>query len=276
MSKKQRDIKIKPNTSDMKKEVDSATTEVEKDPIKLDVEVETTVGFTKFEKFKKGVERKPLELNAEVDLVQPKQQVEAYKHNVESNIVTINHNANTQQANSVMNAYKTNAQQTTYSTHIVTVQTRQAKQKKKDGGLIHPNIPMMKFADGGSPLENGLGHSRKSGKLSGYGGGDKVKALLEAGEFIIKKEAVQKLGLDRLHMLNQGQLPRFKDGGHVTPMQKFNTGGLVKTELNSSGTKGTVNLNLTVGNKTFPMISDEQVAESLASYLQGSEFWKKF
>ena len=142
----------------------------------------------------------------------------------------------------------------------------------QEGGIIFPNTPMMKFADGGSPLENGLGHSRKSGKLSGYGGGDKVKALLEAGEFIIKKEAVQKLGLDRLHMLNQGQLPRFKDGGHVTPMQKFNTGGLVKTELNSSGTKGTVNLNLTVGNKTFPMISDEQVAESLASYLQGSEF----
>jgi TP901 family phage tail tape measure protein len=129
---------------------------------------------------------------------------------------------------------------------------------KQLGGLIEP-IP--KFQDGG--------HARKTGALSGYGGGDKIKALLEAGEFIIRKEAVRALGLSRLHQINQGQLPKFQTGGFVSPnIPKFSTGGSVK----SSSPDKTVNVNLNMGGQSFPVIADEEIANALASYLERSSF----
>lgn len=39
-------------------------------------------------------------------------------------------------------------------------------------------------------------------KLPGYGGGDKIRALLEAGEFVIRKEAVKKYGAGLFEALN--------------------------------------------------------------------------
>ena len=45
----------------------------------------------------------------------------------------------------------------------------------------------------------------RGGRLSGYGGGDRIHALLEAGEFVMRKEAVRKYGsalMSRLNSLN--------------------------------------------------------------------------
>ncbi len=58
----------------------------------------------------------------------------------------------------------------------------------------------------------------RTGKLAGYGGGDRIRALLEPGEWIIRKEAVQKYGHDFMARLNAGLLhfiPGFKTGGPV-------------------------------------------------------------
>jgi len=68
-----------------------------------------------------------------------------------------------------------------------------AQTANRNGGLI--------------PAFAGGGFAPKSGKLPGFGGGDKIRALLEAGEFIVRKEAVQKLGVPVLEAINQGQLP---------------------------------------------------------------------
>ncbi len=130
------------------------------------------------------------------------------------------------------------------------------QQTAQNGGLILP-----RFADGGH-LDSGLGHSRKTGSLSGYGGGDKIKALLEAGEFIIKKESVRKLGLDRLNMINQGKLPRYQDGGGVS-IPRYATGGGVSSSNVSSRT---VELNLNMGGQSFKMMTDEDVASALERY----------
>ncbi|SDO04366.1 phage tail tape measure protein, TP901 family, core region [Desulfonauticus submarinus] len=46
------------------------------------------------------------------------------------------------------------------------------------------------------------GWSRIIGKLSGFGGGDRIKALLEAGEFVVRKEAVRKYGVGLLSAIN--------------------------------------------------------------------------
>lgn len=55
------------------------------------------------------------------------------------------------------------------------------------------------------------------GRLAGYGGGDRIPALLEAGEFIIRKEAVRRFGAHVFDALNSLQLPRFATGGQVGP-----------------------------------------------------------
>ncbi|MFZ2452579.1 MAG: tape measure protein [Methylovulum miyakonense] len=76
----------------------------------------------------------------------------------------------------------------------------------QDGGYIQA------FADGGFP--------RVTGQLPGYGGGDRVRALLEDGEFVLRKEAVAANGTRVIQALNDGALrlapiPRFMSGGAV-------------------------------------------------------------
>lgn len=71
-------------------------------------------------------------------------------------------------------------------------------QKKAAGGMAH------KLAAGG--------------RLPGYGGGDRIPALLEAGEYIIRKEAVNRFGAGIFHALNNlrlPEMPRFATGGPV-------------------------------------------------------------
>ena len=71
------------------------------------------------------------------------------------------------------------------------------KVRKKEGGMVQ------RFARGG--------------RLPGYGGGDRISALLEAGEFVVRKEAVAKYGQGVFAALNNLQLPAFPE--------KFAAGG---------------------------------------------------
>jgi len=60
-------------------------------------------------------------------------------------------------------------------------------------------------------------------RIPGYGGGDVIDAKLEPGEWVIRKEAVQKYGDSFLHGINSMQMsiPKFKTGGPVSSdMQK--------------------------------------------------------
>lgn len=105
------------------------------------------------------------------------------------------------------------AQLTAPATKVITIITKNAPQQAQNGG------PIVGFNQGGfAPL---------AGKLPGFGGGDKVKALLEAGEFIIRKEAVQKLGLSFMQQVNTGQAPD-------APIKRATGGpvGLEKLRLN--------------------------------------------
>lgn len=78
----------------------------------------------------------------------------------------------------------------------------------------------------------------RGGRLPGYGGGDRIRALLEAGEFVIRKEAVSKYGAGLFHALNamKADFPNMikaRVGGLISnlsipsmPVQKFATGGM--------------------------------------------------
>jgi tape measure domain-containing protein len=86
---------------------------------------------------------------------------------------------------------------------IRTVNAGGADVQAQTGGFIQ------RFASGGYP--------RRQGHLPGYGGGDKVPALLEAGEYIVRKEAVAKLGLSTLQLVNTGKLPIMRASGGLVP-----------------------------------------------------------
>ena len=112
-------------------------------------------------------------------------------------------------------------QQPTSSWHTIYVQTIQTNQ---NGGEIQY------FANGGMPQFN---FQRREGGLGGYGGGDTVPAMLEPGEWIIKKESVKKYGNGFMAKLNQGTidekaLPKYQNGGAIgssVGVQHFATGG---------------------------------------------------
>ena len=92
----------------------------------------------------------------------------------------------------------------THSTHVIHVQS---VQESRWGGLMS-----------------------EGGKLPGWGGGDQIKALLEAGEFVVRKEAVSKYGAGFFQMLNSMRfdLPRiFGDAMPALPRIGYATGGPV-------------------------------------------------
>lgn len=54
----------------------------------------------------------------------------------------------------------------------------------------------------------------RGGGVPGYGNTDTVPAMLTPGEFVLRKDAVKRIGLNRLHALNEGRL-KFNRGGQV-------------------------------------------------------------
>jgi hypothetical protein len=137
--------------------------------------------------------------------------------------------------------------------------TNLLKYKKQLATLSDENIQILmsdilkklpRFATGG------LIALQKGGKLAGYGGGDRNLALLEDGEFVIRKEAVRAFGTDLFNSLNSLKLPKFASGGYVG------------SASNVSYSNPDVNVNLNIGNKSFRMQTDEMTAKALDSYLK--------
>lgn len=102
------------------------------------------------------------------------------------------------------------------------------------------------------------GYIRRRGFLGGYGGGDRIRALLEPGEYVVRKEAVRMLGLDLLEKINRGvagirpQIP--------TIPQRFATGGMVSAP--SLPHLGTINLNLG-GGETATVYGDDRAVAAI-------------
>jgi len=110
----------------------------------------------------------------------------------------------------------------------------------------------------------------RGGKLPGYGGGDRVRALLEPGEFVVRKEAVARYGVGYLQALNSMRLNDISTvkariggliaGANSAAYQRFQQGGLATAKAPSE----TVNLNLTLpgSSKPVPMkITPDNVRE---------------
>lgn len=123
-----------------------------------------------------------------------------------------------------------------------------------------------------SKAAGGLIYKASGGKLPGYGGGDRVRAVLEAGEFVVRKEAVRKYGVPVLNALNMMRLGLADSlhaqlGGVVLPKLEgprigYQTGGLVE------GLKNMGRVELAVGGQAFPVIARQDVIAELKEALQ--------
>ena len=97
------------------------------------------------------------------------------------------------------------------------------------------------------------------GYLSGYGGGDRIHALLEAGEFILRKEAVRKLGLNNVFALNNLNIPKPSRSVDNMSIPSFSGGGYV-------GSSNTININVP-GSKSIQVSGSRESAMALANLL---------
>lgn len=96
----------------------------------------------------------------------------------------------------------------------------------------------------------------RGGKVPGFGGGDTVPAMLEPGEFVLRKEAVASTGLNFLNNLNTGIL-------------KMQNGGLV-SNVTSSSQVFEVNINIG-GSSNRVTVPTKSAAESLVADLKRLE-----
>jgi TP901 family phage tail tape measure protein len=126
----------------------------------------------------------------------------------------------------------------------------------KTGRVAHKE---MWLRDGGSVMMD------DGGKLSGYGGGDTVPAMLEPGEFVIRKEAVKNYGTGLFDQLNS-MVAKFSNGGSIrripTPaVQKMSVGGLVMSNQLHT-------INLSINNTPHKLYGDEQAVHGLIKTLR--------
>jgi hypothetical protein len=151
------------------------------------------------------------------------------------------------------------------TTHTLKVITEPSPAKSRLGGLV---AGIKGFAGGGS--------------LSGYGGGDIVNAMLEPGEYVLRKEAVRNVGVNVLNAMNNLKLGatdilssiKAQTGGHLMPriqlqaMQPrlaYQTGGSVQNvNFPNFGS-----LNLSIDNQEVGKIyADPNVLEILQKQVQ--------
>ncbi|MBU0994119.1 MAG: hypothetical protein KJ737_16635 [Proteobacteria bacterium] len=119
------------------------------------------------------------------------------------------------------------AELTKGETKVITVVTKHVEEKST-GGIVGWGLKLA-----------------RGGKLPGFGGGDRIKALLEAGEFVVRKEAVKKYGAGLLEMINGLRFPipdmprRYAAGGYVAPSTSSNITVTMPVHINASSGNNT-------------------------------------
>ena len=99
-----------------------------------------------------------------------------------------------------------------------------------------------------------VGAFRRGGRLPGYGGGDRISALLEAGEYVIRKEAVARFGAGFFDALNSLRLPDFSA---LMPAPALAAAA-------PAGPSRTVNINLTLpSGDTYQLSADPATADRI-------------
>ena len=126
---------------------------------------------------------------------------------------------------------------------------------------------MFAFKGGGAVP---VGYFQKGGEVPGVGRGDRVPALLEPGEFVIKRPVVEKIGVEFFRWLNNLAPAR------PSPPPGFQAGGEVKNLLQTAGTPQVTvvtvfderELDRYFGSKRFGKVIVERVGERIVKRIQ--------
>lgn len=78
-------------------------------------------------------------------------------------------------------------------------------------------------------------HRNSGGTVPGVGTGDTVPAMLTPGEYVLRKEAVQRVGVGTLNAMNSGKPRGYAAGGFVTGYTLGSEGGGTPIPINGSG-----------------------------------------
>jgi hypothetical protein len=151
----------------------------------------------------------------------------------------------------------------------------QEKLKALDGSTVTVNVQQNTTTSPGSsaPSEPGAETTKRwgglifarGGKLPGFGGGDRIRALLEAGEYVIRKEAVARYGAPVFEALNNMHL---SVADYMAPVRKFAEGGFVPAMAGAGPSRDLGTLTLNVGGQSFNVMADDAVAASLTRHIQ--------
>jgi hypothetical protein len=174
------------------------------------------------------------------------------------------------------NAILTDMTKAETKTITVNVITKNAQGELKEGESVNSTAPLVDSGSGvmvpEGPIQGmatgGDVFTRKQGAIPGAGSRDTVRAMLTPGEFVVKKEAVSKFGLDFLNKINNMMMPggifgAFAEGGPVGQLSAFGQqavgrlmGAMPKFQAGGM-TTGSRNIQTEVGEIT--KIYDEQI-----------------
>lgn len=101
------------------------------------------------------------------------------------------------------------------------------------------------------------GEVQSEGHIPGYGGGDRVKILAEAGEFVVRKETVKALGANTLAAINRMDMGAISRAIGSDKVQKFQEGGLVQDPGGQS-----VNVNLQLNGNSHSFKTDSNTKDN--------------
>ena len=118
----------------------------------------------------------------------------------------------------------------------------------------------------------------KGGRLPGYGGGDRIHAVLEAGEFVVRKEAVGQYGMGLLNAINNiwlrpPQLPHYQIGGLVNnlvipELPRYAAGGPVFAQGGSANIIPLGSIDITYNGQSQQVIGTPDTLHGLSQLLQ--------
>jgi len=108
----------------------------------------------------------------------------------------------------------------------------------------------------------------RGGRLPGYGGGDRIPAVLEAGEFIVRKEAVAAYGPSLFAALNAMRVQMRAAGGHVPRMPYFPEPARLAAGGPATAAPGdTVHLQIDMGNRRASLFGARDQVRTLVDAL---------
>lgn len=145
---------------------------------------------------------------------------------------------------------KAELEKPTSSVHTIYVQEVQTQAA---GGLVHP--PYQRGTEG--VVKAATGHY-----FPGYGGGDKIPILGEAGEYMNRKESVRFWGTGLFDTLNRMDVAAVMAS---LGADKFAEGGAIPA---SASSQGKVSVDLNLGNKTFTMTAANEVANEFVKQIK--------